>query len=292
MELQKEFSASAIGGFKKAEVTAYLDALSLQIDDELAQRQRQIDALQAQMAEMKSLVDQQYQKIVDLSAASDELKRSLMAKTTEAEELARRLAPFEAAQTEAAAIVASAQKEKDARMSEADAHFAELRTQADALLAEASVQGKAVLGQANEQAALLLQGAKEKAQGIVNDARRQGQELLDDARSQIEQNVSLSEENEARSRRVLENAQQEAEAILLQARLSAREKQEYYDECLHRLEEQRNSVLSSLEEIRKRVEAIPISQPPQGGKDPADVLRQNNAEAIRRKFEQLNRKDR
>ena len=77
-------------------------------DREFARRNQQTDSLNNQIKEYQTIMEQQYQKIVEVSGENDELKDKLRMIEQENAQLAERLAPFERLQKEAETIVASA----------------------------------------------------------------------------------------------------------------------------------------------------------------------------------------
>lgn len=321
MEIQKDFPRAAIGGFKREEVLQYLDELSASCDHRIAELEEQLAAANSEKAELHALVEEQYQKIVVCTEEKNALQNELDAKSLDAAELARRLHPFEEAGKTAGEIVEAAeasareaQRRSEAAKQEADQHLLELREQADALLDRAGEQAKAALAQANEtakkiiepaelqakqlvedaqrQAGELVADAKEQAESILADAHRKAEELEEKTRLQVEQNVALSEENERRTRRAAENAQREADELLRRARQTAREERERYDSCLKALEAQKSNILLMLDEMKSKVQSVPITRVSKSEAESRQDQRQTTTEALRRKFTNLNNRDR
>lgn len=371
MEIQKSFSHSAFGGFKKEEVTDYLTRLEEEYNREVGELRTAVGAGNTQITELKSIIEQQYQKIVDAAKENDELHAAeetlhgeLAEKEREIRNLRERLAPYEEADRSAREIVeAAAQRAKEtitqakeqsaSSMAEADRYLEELRQQSDALLAKASEQAKAmlsraeekvrsaaaeaaekaaavndeaeeqakvILGQANEQAKAILapageqakqlvaeaeeearrtteqaqqifNAAKDQAQTIVESAKQKEQELLEQARRNIEENVSLSEENEKRSEQLLSDAEKEADRIVRNARYTAREEKEHYEDCLKNLELQKSTILMTLDEIKARIQAVQITRPRKSDAELVQEKRLTTTEALKRKFTLLNNRD-
>jgi len=327
MKFQADFSHAAFGGFKKEEVLAHLSRLEEEYNREVGELQSQIGAGSTQITELKSIIEQQYQKIVEAAKENEGLRASLSSaqeklavRGQEIEALRNRLAPYEEADDYAERLrrQADALLEKAGDQAKASAAAAEERSsaavsqaqdQAKAMLMQAQERARAIVSPAREQAEKLLSdaeeearktsekaeqifaAAKEQAQSILEGARQKEQELLEKTCKRVEQNVALSEENEKRSEQVLADAEREAERIIRNARFAAREEKEHYENCVKSLELQKTVILETLDQIKEKIASVEVTRPPKTDAQIAKERRLSTTEAIKRKFTLLNNRE-
>ena len=90
---------------------------------------------------------------------------------------------------------------------------------------------------------------------------------------------------------MVEAAQKEAEQVMRTAKCAAREEKERYEKCLKDLELQKSSILLALDEVKTRIQSIPIVRPAKNDADAVQEKRQSTSEALKKKFTMLNGKD-
>lgn len=283
MQFQADFSSSAFGGFKKDDVIEYLANLERQYSEEQLAQQQQLDGLNAQLAQLQALVDQQYEKIVSSDALCREYKEALDA-------LKQQLAPYEQAAKSAQELMDAAHRatekiKKDAAAQAAKLHeemeryAVEMRQnsgdirraaqeQAHRLVLEAQGKADTILDGVQDKADAMRQEAedglaeaKRQAEEIKENAREEARRIVGDARTESEQITkasrelsSAAEEEAARLRdeavQMAEEAHRKAEEIVSAARQEAEQLKSRSAAGLHTLEEQKNILLRQFEEAR------------------------------------------
>ncbi len=289
MEIQKSFSKTTFGGFKKEEVTQYIDEIITKYDEEVTALKAEIDNGNAQITELKTIIEEQYKKIVEITASSEAIVEENTKNINKITELEAALKPFIDAKTKAEVILESANKEAYEISLIVKQQVYEATEQAKVMLGQANEKAKSIVEPAKFEAETMINSAREKAQDIISSAKKQEKQLLEQVNNQIELTISLSEENAKKSRRVLEDARSEADAIISRAKAEAESEKSHYDSCIKALETQKSKLLFSIDEIKGSVQAIQIARLPKSEAEAFQALRQSTTEAIRKKFAMLNK---
>lgn len=288
MEIQKSFSKTAFGGFNKEEVIQYISEIITKSDKEIASLKSEKDGANAQIIELKTIIEEQYQKIVDLNAANEALKEQNDTGMKRINELEEKLKPFIDAQAEAKAIVEAAQAEANELSITVKQKVSDTTEQAKAILEQAAYKAKEMIDPAKLEVQTMLTSATKKAQEIITSARSQESEYVAEIKTQLEETLAMSEENEKRTKTLVEDAKLEAKKIIEAAKLQAEQEKNHYDSCLKELEMQKSKFLLSLDEIKSSVQAIQIVRLPKGDIESLQALKTSTTEAIRKKFAMLN----
>ncbi|MFZ2539297.1 MAG: hypothetical protein WAX04_10400 [Oscillospiraceae bacterium] len=289
MEIQKSFSKTTFGGFKKEEVTQYIDEIITKYDEEVTALKAEVESENAQITEFKSIIEEQYKKIVEITASNEALAEQNEQNINKIEELVAELKPFADAKTQANSIVESANKEACEISIIVKQQVYQTTEQAKIILGQANEKAKNIIEPAKFEAETMINSAREEAQKIISSAKKHETQLLEQVNSQIEVTILLSEENEKKARRLLEDAKDEADAIINRAKAEAESQKSHYDNCIKSLETQKSKLLFSLDEIKGSVQSIQIARLPKSEVESFQALRQSTTEAIRKKFAMLNK---
>lgn len=289
MEIQKSFSKTAFGGFKKEDVTQYIDEIMTKYDEEVSLLKSEGENATAQITELKSIIEEQYKKIVEITLASEGISADNQENIKKIADLEAQLNPFIAAKSEAASIVEAAKKEANESSAQIKQQLWDANQQAQSILSKATEEATALLEPAKRGAEAILHAAREKEREIISLAKSQENELLEEVNRQIEATILLSEENNNKAFKLLADAKTEAQMILHHARAEAESEKVHYDGCIKALETQKSRLLLSLDEIKGGVQAIQITRLPKSEIESFQALRQSTTEAIRKKFAMLNK---
>lgn len=280
MEFQTNFSNSAFGGFKKEEVIEYLANLEQQYTQEQQLQQQQIASLSAQLSELNSLVEEQYQKIVESDSCCKEYRSTLEETQKEAAVLRQKLTPLEEAAKSADEIREEAASEAAHIRADAERYALEMRQSADALRQEIEKQAEAFRTQ-----------AERESRQLVEEAQKEAELLRWNAKEKLDREQAASADKEERARRLLDAAQRQAEDILRAARYEAAEEKLRTEENLKVLDEQKTQLLQRLEEVKSIVEGVSTTPKRRTEEEIFREIRRNTTEALKRKFSQLNGKE-
>ncbi|MEG0693802.1 MAG: hypothetical protein RR444_12070 [Oscillospiraceae bacterium] len=289
MEIQKSFSKTAFGGFKKEEVTQYIDEIITKYDEEVTGLKAEVDSANAQITEFKSIIEDQYKKIVEITASCEAITVENAENINKIADLEVALKPFIDAQTESKAIIESAKKEAYDLTLQIKQQVYDTTEQAKIILGQANEKAKSIVEPAKFEAESVINCAREKAQDIISSAKKQESQLIEQVNRQIEATILLNEENERKASKLLEDSKREAEAIIRRAKAEAESEKNHYDSCIKTLETQKSKLLFSLDEIKGSVQAIQIARLPKSEAESFQALRQSTTEAIRKKFAMLNK---
>ena len=171
MDISKSLKTSAIGGFKKEEVLSYIDQLVAQYEEERRNQAKELEEANSQIASLNSIVDEQYQKLMSLSAERDEF----MVKAAKIDELQKLLAPYQNAQMTADEVIRQA-KEK------AQAAEEKLRL----LLRDAQERANVIVSEANEKAKQITAAAEEEAQQRIESVKKEEVLLRQNAQHELD----------------------------------------------------------------------------------------------------------
>lgn len=256
MVLKTDFSTSAFGGFKKEEVTNYIKSLSRDYEDEIAILNDNLEHTNAQLTEFKDIVEEQYSKIVDVSAQEQTATDELTKLKVENEEHLAEIQRLNDSLIAVSAELKHTSSEKRQLLednSHIDESFRSLKSQIPCYLQE--------INDLKAQLAVFL-NAQADSDKIVISAKEQAQQILNDARTQIEQTISLSEENQERARKLYDIAALEADEIVRKATENANAEKGQYESCLRALERQKAKLLEALDCIKSEVSTIKIGVQP------------------------------
>ena len=183
MEFQKEFTHTAFGGFKREEVTSYLRQLEQDCTNEIDELNNQLSQSNTQIAELKSIIETQYQKIVSGAKDGEELRATLKKLRDTCSErdkenrlLKERLTPFEEAAQSADEILSNAVRKAEEVTAQAEAKSRRSMEQGDRYLEELRRQADALLSQASEQAKALMSRAQDSAEALTAETERKTRE--------------------------------------------------------------------------------------------------------------------
>lgn len=288
MEIQKSFSKTAFGGFNKEEVTQYIGELMAKSDEQIANLASENESANAQIAELKAIIEEQYQKIVDINAQNEGLVEQSNEKTKKIEELEQKLKPFTDAKISADEIVETAKRQAQELAARSKQQIFESSEKAKSILEQANEKVRELIEPAKQEVQLMLNSASRKAEEIILKAKAQESEQLESVKFQIEETLFQSEENERKTARLIEEAKLEAQKIVAEAKVQSEAEKGNYDKCLKELEIQRSKFLLYLDEIKGSVQAIQIMHLPKSDLESFQMLRQTTTDAIRKKFAMLN----
>ncbi|MBM6920920.1 hypothetical protein H6A12_07125 [Phocea massiliensis] len=306
MDISKSLKTSAIGGFKKEEVLSYIDQLVAQYEEERRNQAKELEEANSQIASLNSIVDEQYQKLMSLSAERDEF----MVKAAKIDELQKLLAPYQNAQMTADEVVRQAKEKAQAAEEKLRLLLRDAQERANVIVAEANEKAKQITAAAEEEAQqriesvkkeefLLRQNAqheldhaKEAAQQQLAEAAQAGRDLLAKTRETIAQKNAACDEKEAHADQMLKEAQQKSDQMLKDAKIAVKHEHERYEKGLRDLELQKSEFLRTLDEIKLVVQAIAVERTTCTDEEIAAQSRQANTETIKRRFAELNQKNR
>lgn len=331
MEQQKNFSKAAFGGLKKEEVLEYINIMNTNHETDMADCKAELDETRAQLAEFKTIVEEQYAKIVDateLSEASIEQVNALKAekaeiasknealesklKSTSFEQLEKeqiinelklKLDEFLNAEKSAKEIVEKAQVEAQAaaddmkrKLMEASSQVKimvdQATTRTNGMLLPAKSEADGIVSSARVEAGTILSNARTEANDLLSATRLKANALMEDAKIQIENTISLNEENEEKARRLVDAARREADEIIRLAKLSAADEKSHCENSLKALEANKNRLLSVINEVKDDIAEINIGYQPKSEKELFNSFRESTSEAIRKKFTMMNNRER
>lgn len=306
MDISKNLKTSAIGGFKKEEVLSYIDQLVAQYEEERKNQARELEEANSQIASLNSIVDEQYQKLMHLSAERDELK----VKAAKVDEMKAQLAPYQQAQLTADEVARKAAEKAQATEEKLRLLLRDAQERANVIVSEANEKAKQITAAAEEEAQqriesvkkeefLLRQNAqhelshaKEAAQQQLAEAAQAGRDLLAQTRETIAQKTAACDEKEARVKQMLSEAQQKSDQMLRDAKIAVRHEHERYEKGLRDLELQKSELLRTLDEMKLAVQAIAVERTVYTDEEIAAQSRQANTETIKKRFAELNQKNR
>lgn len=195
--MSNQIFRSAINGFNRQDVTAYIEKAqhsfserAQALESQIAELQKNGEQLSAELETLTQERDSLHTQLADMTGNRDRTAAELTAALEQKTELEQRLQISLAEQNSLNDSLVSMRSEVTAARNEKESVAQlelEARKRADAVLAEKNAQAEELLEQARAQAQALLTSANEQAENIITAAQERAEEIRAAMEAQVAQ---------------------------------------------------------------------------------------------------------